>query len=312
MTRGRQSARFSSRSLIGILNLDKPLGLTSYDVVSVVRRLSGQRRVGHAGTLDPLATGVLVVCLGKATRVTEHLMSWRKVYRVCVRLGISTTTDDAEGEILSEVPVDVSRAEVEAALQQFVGQISQVPPLYSALKRNGRRLYELAREGTHVEVPPRQVDVYGLRIVDWASPLLGLDVECGQGTYVRALARDLGNALGCGAHVVSLRRLRVGLFTVQEALALQELEQVFSSGTIGRHLHPLDTAFHDLPAAQVSAEGARQLAMGQRVAEVEGPSTAVHEARAYDPGGTFVALIARDGESGAWRPRKVFVRPEDI
>ena len=156
------------------------------------------------------------------------------------------------------------------------------------------------------------MDVYSIEVVDWASPLLSLEVECGQGTYVRALARDLGAALGCGGYVVALRRLRVGLFTAQEALTLEQLEQVFSSGAIDEHLHPLDTAFYDLPALHLSADVARQLAMGQQIADVGRLSTAAGQARAYGPRGTFVALVARDGESGAWQPKKVFVRHEDI
>jgi tRNA pseudouridine55 synthase len=313
----------------GILNVDKPLGLTSHQVVAIVRKLSGQRRVGHAGTLDPLATGVLLLCLGKATRVSQYLMASPKAYRATVRLGISTTTHDAEGQITSRSEVRVQRRELEAALPLFVGHIDQVPPAYSALKRKGKRLYELARQGISVQVPARKVDVYALRLVDWAPPDLTLDVECGPGTYVRALARDLGRALECGAHLVALRRMQSGQFSVKQAASLETLEEAFAAGTASRLFHPLDAAFAHLPALHLDAGAACRLAMGQAVRDPSGVpcqaesgetlsgetlsrETPSREARAYGPGDQFVALVAREPESGSWQPRKVFVEPQDI
>jgi tRNA pseudouridine55 synthase len=297
--------------------VDKPLGLTSHAVVVTARRLSGQRKVGHAGTLDPMATGVLLVCLGKATRVSQYLMASPKAYRATVRLGISTTTHDAEGQITHQARVDVTREEVEAALRQFVGRVDQVPPAHSAIKHKGRRLYELARQGIPVQAPPRQVDVHRLHIVEWAPPSVHLDVECGPGTYVRALARDLGRALGCGAHLAGLRRTRSGQFTVERALSLGGLEEAFASATFADLLHPLDAALAHLPALCLDAEAARRLAMGQQVPDPGrgggfAPGDERTLARAYAPGGQFVALAFREQETGSWRPRKVFVAPEDI
>jgi tRNA pseudouridine55 synthase len=322
-------------ALCGILNVDKPLGLTSHEVVVAVRKLSGQRRVGHAGTLDPLATGVLLLCLGKATRVSQYLMASPKAYRATVRLGISTTTHDAEGQITSRSEVCVQRQELKAALQPFVGHVDQVPPAYSAIKRKGKRMYELARQGIPVQVPSRKVDVYALRLVDWAPPDATLDVECGPGTYIRALARDLGRALGCGAHLAALRRTQSGQFSVQQAASLDDLEGAFAAGTAVRLLYPLDAAFAQLPALYLDADAAHRLAMGQAVRasdavpgealapgqaqpgqnapdQTKSGQTWSGQARAYGPGNQFVALVSREQATAPWQPRKVFVDPQDI
>jgi tRNA pseudouridine55 synthase len=325
MTDRPTAAVVVQEALCGILNVDKPLGLTSHQVVVAVRKLSGQRRVGHAGTLDPLATGVLLLCLGKATRVSQYLMASPKAYRATVRLGISTTTHDAEGQITFRAEVCVQRRELEAALQAFIGHIDQVPPAYSAIKRKGKRMYELARQGISVQVPSRKVDVYALRLVDWAPPDVTLDVECGPGTYIRALARDLGRALGCGAHLVALRRTQSGQFSVKQAASMEALEGAFAAGTASCLFHPLDAAFARLPALHLDADAARRLAMGQAVGDpsVSAGDTLVSDqaepsqagpgqARAYGPGGQFVALVSREPDARSWRPRKVFIDPHDI
>ena len=303
--------RTLTRGLSGILNVDKPPGWTSHDVVAAVRRMARQRKVGHSGTLDPLATGVLLVCLGQATRVAEYLMRSQKTYRGAIHLGVSTTTDDAEGEITGRAEVRVKRAQAETALQGFVGHIQQVPPRYSAIKRGGKRLYDLARRGIDVDVPARPVDVYRLEIIEWAPPVVHVEVRCGPGTYIRALARDLGTTLGCGAHLAGLCRLSSGSFKLSEALGVEQLERAFAAGTGAQYLHPLDAAFFHLPALHLSLEMTRRLAMGQPVADVQG-ADADTLARAYAPGERFVALVYKDGHSGAWRPRKVFVQPEEI
>lgn len=314
-------------SLSGILNVDKPLGSSSHEVVVAIRNLSGQRKVGHAGTLDPLATGVLLACLGKATRVSQFLMDSHKTYRATLRLGISTTTHDAEGEVLARASVNVEQQEVQSALQQFVGRIDQVPPAYSAIQVGGKRLYDLARQGISVQVPSRKVDVYRLEISEWRPPTVTLMVECGPGTYVRALARDLGEALGCGAYLTGLRRTKSGQFTVDQSARLSDLEAASATGNLAGYLHPLDAAFAHLPAVHLDAESAYRLALGQAVPDPRhdavGPKdvqeeTKGQEARAYAPGGLFVALAVRDkdlaGRPGyaAWRPRKVFAEPADI
>jgi tRNA pseudouridine55 synthase len=301
----------------GILNVDKPLGYSSHEVVVVVRKLLSQDKVGHAGTLDPLATGVLLLCLGKATRVSQFLMDSHKTYRAAVRLGVSTTTHDREGEITAQSSVEVGQDEVKVALGQFVGRIDQVPPAYSAVKVGGKRLYDLARRGVIVEVSPRPVDVYALRLVDWTPPDITLEVECGAGTYVRALARDLGEALGCGAHLTALRRTRSGQFTVEQALSLKTLEAAAAAGDIARHLHPLDAAFAHLPAVHLDDEAAYRLALGQAVPDPGyGGGVVVpadhRQARAYAPGGQFVALVVRDPAASSLQPRRVFVEPAEI
>ena len=301
----------------GILNVDKPPGPTSHDVVAAVRRFSGQRRVGHAGTLDPMATGVLLVCLGRATRVSEYLMASSKTYRAAIHLGITTKTDDLDGEITGKASAEVTLREVETVLERFIGRISQVPPMYSAIKRGGKPLYKLARQGITLQVPPRPVEIHDLRIAKWTPPLLQVVVRCGPGTYIRALARDLGQALGCGAHLASLRRTQSGQFAVEQAVSLERLRKAFAAGTEIEFLHPPDVALSHLPALHLDTETARRLAMGQRV---KGPgetrwdasTSGSTQARAYGPGGQFVAVVSRDEKTGSWQPRKVFVRPEDI
>jgi tRNA pseudouridine55 synthase len=297
--------------LCGILNVDKPPGVTSHDVVVAVRRMVRQRKVGHAGTLDPMATGVLLVCLGQATRVSEYLMRSSKTYRAVVRLGISTTTDDADGEITGQSQVSVTREQVEDALQHFVGRICQVPPVYSAIKRDGKRLYELARRGIDVDVPAREVDIHWVRILEWAPSMVQFEVHCGPGTYVRALARDLGVALGCGAHLWALRRIASGSFAVADALTLDQLGQALAEGRLSRALHPLDTAFLHLPALPLDLDASHRLSMGQQVegAVADGEGSL---ARAYAPDGRLVALVAQDEHTLAWRPHKVFLQPSEI
>lgn len=295
----------------GVLNVDKPPGLTSHDVVVAVRKMARQRKVGHAGTLDPLATGVLLVCLGQATRISEYLMRTTKTYRATVRLGVSTTTHDADGEVTAEAPVSVSLEDVERALGRLVGHIQQVPPRYSAVKRDGKRLYELARQGIAVDAPPREVRIDELTVADWAPPVFQLDVRCGPGTYVRAVARDLGMALGCGAHLEALRRLSSGSFVASDAVSLPELEAAFSAEASDPFLYPMDAALGHLGAVQFSQEEARRLAMGQSVvAAVDAADETL--VRAYAPGDQFVALAYWDERAGAWRPRKVFVHPAEL
>jgi tRNA pseudouridine55 synthase len=301
----------------GILNVDKPAGLTSHDVVATVRRWSGQRKVGHAGTLDPMATGVLLVCLGSATRMSEYLVASPKTYHAGIYLGVSTTTDDAEGEVIRRAEVRVTATEIGAALQQFVGHVSQVPPVYSAIKRRGKRLYQLARQGIPVEAPAREVDIYALCLVEWTPPLASVQVHCGPGTYVRALARDLGAVLGCGAHLAALRRTQSGRFTAKEAVPVARLREAFADGTVRELLYAPDAAVADLPALYLDAETARRLAMGQQVGAGEGERRTVTgdedaRARAYGPARQFVGVVFRDRETGLWQPEKVFTRPGDI
>jgi tRNA pseudouridine55 synthase len=258
-----------------------------------------------------MATGVLLVCLGQATRVSEYLMRSTKTYRGAVHLGVSTTTDDIEGEVTETAPVTVGQAEIEATLSQFLGRILQVPPRYSAIKVRGKRMYELARQGKEVEVPARQVDIHEVRLLEWRPPVAHLEVRCGPGTYIRALARDLGQVLGCGGHLCALRRLSSGSFSALDAVGLDLLGEAASSGALEQHLHPLDAAFCDLPALHIDDEGAYCFATGQRV----GSEMQVEDgtcARAYGPDGRFIALVCWDQERLGWQPRKVFVSPDAL
>jgi len=295
--------------LSGILNVDKPPGMTSHDVVDIVRRISGQRQVGHAGTLDPMATGVLLVCLGKATRVTEYLMAGTKRYRATVVLGMVTDTYDAEGEILSSGGrTDLTRQEIEAALAGFAGRIEQVPPMYSAIKRDGQPLHRLARQGKTVERDPRPVEIDEIALLDWTAPSLVFEVGCSPGTYIRSLAHDLGQRLGSGAYLASLVRLRSGSFTLEEATSLARLEEAFQHGQEAEYLLPMDEALLEWPSMIVDADCARRIVQGQAVTG-EPPAAGeggVPLSRAYSLDGDFLAIMAYDATAGQWRPKKVF------
>jgi tRNA pseudouridine55 synthase len=285
----------------GLLLIDKPAGPTSHDVVQQVRRVSGVRRVGHAGTLDPLATGLLLVCVGRATRLLEYLLDRPKRYEAAVRLGQSTDTFDTEGSIIAEKPVSVTLPEIEEALEHFRGPIVQYAPIYSAVKQDGVPLYKLARRGQAVERPSREATIYNLELLSWQEPLLTLDVACSSGTYIRSLADDLGTALGCGGHISALRRTEVGRFSVERAVPLADL-----SGDNWRdHLLGPDTAVRHLPKVEFSTEMAERLLLGQRV-----PAAGLYDddtpARAYQQEGLFLGIVTAAGQS--WKPKKILVQ----
>lgn len=288
----------------GILNLNKPYGLTSHDVVDRIRRLAGQRQVGHAGTLDPLATGVLLVCLGRATRLAEFLMDSPKLYRAHVRLGITTDTYDAEGTVIAERPVEVSREDVERVLERFRGPILQVPPMFSALKKDGRPLYRLARRGETVDRAPRPVEIYRLDLVEWRPPDLILEVLCSPGTYIRSLAHDLGEALGCGAHLAGLVRLASGEFRLEDAVDLEGLTRE----RLAEVLLPPDVALQRFPAFRLTPAEARAIGYGQDISDRWGFSGQGEGkpplARAYGPDGALLAVLEFSGR-GTWHPKKV-------
>ncbi|MGB9723224.1 MAG: tRNA pseudouridine(55) synthase TruB [Chloroflexia bacterium] len=290
----------------GFLNLNKPAGPTSHDIVEQVRRLLHRRRVGHGGTLDPLAEGVLPIALGRATRLLPFLHEGEKVYRATVALGVSTTTYDAEGEVTATRPVPpLDRRELEAVLSSFQGEIEQVPPPFSAVRQGGRRLYRRARAGEEVQPPPRRVRIFRLTLLSWEPPHLSLEVACGGGTYIRSLAHDLGERLGCGAHLRSLVRFQVGPFRLEEALRPEELAALVARGRLEEVLLPSDTPVRHWPAVVVEESllpallSGRPLALEVRVENGE-------RVRAYGPTGRFLALLRRETESGLWRPFRVF------
>lgn len=289
----------------GFLNIAKPSGCTSHDVVNAVRRLVGQRRVGHAGTLDPLATGVLVVGAGHGTRLIEYLADTRKTYRATILLGQTTTTDDRAGDVLEERAVAVDRAAVQDALERFTGTIAQAPPAFAAVHVQGERAYVRARRGENVALAPRPVTIFRLDLLECALPRLTLEVECSTGTYIRALARDLGAALGCGAHLAALTRTRVGAFALEDAVPLHQLEGRAAEHGWDDVLLPLDWPLRHWPACRLSADEAAQVMNGMRVAA--GAVCAGQFGRAYDPQGRLLAVLrAVDAAPPLWQPVKVF------
>jgi len=295
--------------LDGIFNVAKPAGITSFGVVARLRRLSGERHVGHAGTLDPDATGVLPVCLGRATRLVEFLVNTTKTYRAVIALGAATDTYDASGRVTQRGdPSAVTRKQVEAALGAFRGAIHQTPPMYSALKHQGRPLYKLARAGLAVARPSRPVKIHRLELTNWKPPLATLEIECGKGTYIRSLAHDLGQALGCGAHLKTLTRTRCGSFGIEEAVSLEQLEAAFSEGRQGEFLHPPDTIITDLPVAIIDEADEPALRNGSPLAlDIEVIDPPSRYWRAYAADGRLLGILAYEAGTGLWRPKKVLV-----
>jgi tRNA pseudouridine55 synthase len=298
----------------GVLVIDKPRGWTSFQVVARVRRLAGEKRVGHAGTLDPLATGVLPVCLGTATRLVEYLADATKEYRASVHLGATSPTYDAEGPIQQVVPVDQlpDTATVAGALAQFRGPQQQLPPMHSAVQQGGKRLYDLARQGIEVERQPRPVTIYRLELLAYTAPVLELLVECSKGTYIRSLAHDLGETLGCGAYLAGLVRTRHGPFRLADAVTMTDLEAGATAGRLTEILRPADVLLAKWPRVDLDAEAARRVGQGQPLAypaPATGPATEADtppHLRAYSPDGTFLAVVEWDAAKRRWQPIKVF------
>ena len=288
-------------SAFGFLNVDKPAGMTSHDVVALLRRELRLRKLGHAGTLDPLATGVLALCVGPATRLSEYVMRTQKRYRAELLAGVSTDTHDAEGRIVAERdPGNLTREQVEAALSPFRGEFEQLPPMHSAVRQNGRRLYELARAGQTVERRPRRVSVQEMRLVDWAPPRFTLELACSAGTYVRSLAQDLGEALGTGAHLSALTRTASGAFRLEDAITPQQL---LEEPQWQRWLVAPDAALPHLPPVHPNADSRAHLLQG-RPGQRQAADPDVPLARAMGPDGALLAIVERAGAH--WRPRKVF------
>ncbi|MCS6908183.1 MAG: tRNA pseudouridine(55) synthase TruB [Anaerolineales bacterium] len=288
----------------GVLVVDKPIGLTSHDVVQIIRRGTGIRRAGHTGTLDPRASGVLVVLIGPAVRLSEYVAASDKRYQATIRLGSSTDTYDSEGSVTETRPWEnITEEEFNRVLQKFVGEIEQVPPPYSAVKVKGKKAYELAREGEEVELSPRIIKVYHLEVLEWAPPEVVIDVYCSSGTYVRSLANDLGRELGCGAHLIGLRRTRSGKFTLRDAIPLRKLQEAFETGTWYRYLIPAAEALSDWPMIELDADQVELVRHGHRI---PGEPNEKGWARGVSQQGDLVALLEYDAQTGEWQPRKVF------
>ncbi|MGI6084341.1 MAG: tRNA pseudouridine(55) synthase TruB [Acetivibrionales bacterium] len=291
----------------GIINVNKPSGMTSFDVVSKIRRLFGVKRVGHAGTLDPDACGVLPLCIGKATKVIEYLMEKDKAYRVGLMLGTATDTQDAAGNIVYEKPVLVPDEDIEAAIDSFLGEREQIPPMYSAVKVGGKRLYDLARKGMEVERKPRSVTFFKLKIlsIDRKSDkvIVIFDAECSKGTYMRTLCHDIGELLGCGGHMISLIRTRSGPFLLENSHTLEKIEEFKAHHKLEKALIPMDQALLKMPPVYVPQNGAIRLKNGLSV-PVEGLTSDF--ARVYHDNGEFLAIgrIIKKGNFSELRTHK--------
>ena len=290
----------------GFLNFYKPVGITSMEAVRRVKRITRQRKkVGHAGTMDPLAEGVLPICFGQATRLMEEVVSGRKRYRMTVRLGATSATYDAEGEITPVGdPAGITRAGIETALQQFIGDIDQVPPMFSAVKVDGQRLYDLARAGKEIERKARPVQIHAIAIDNLRLPNLELTVDCGRGTYMRSLAHDLGQSLGCGGYVSALAREYCGGFHAADGVTLDVLEE--TPHRWQQLIHPVDWALRDLQSLALTELQAQAIRHGQAIDAGFDPLVHGERRRAYDAEGSFLALVQYQAAIRVWQPTRVF------
>ena len=288
----------SAEGLTGILLIDKPAGWTSHDVVARARAITRQRRIGHTGTLDPMATGLLVLCLGRATRLVEYMTAHDKRYEGLIQLGVATTTDDAEGEPVErgDLP-DLDAEALSVLVDRFSGTQLQVPPAFSAVKIGGRRAYDAARAGSPLALQPRSVTVSELHLELRAPGQVAIRLRCSAGTYVRSLARDIGATLGCGGHLAALRRLGAGPFTIDQAITLERLQQLAGAARLEDVLLPLDDGVLDRAAAILSRQHCRQLATCAP-ALVDGPFQPTDLARIYSVDGEFfgVGTVRSDGQ----------------
>jgi tRNA pseudouridine55 synthase len=289
----------------GLLVVDKPIGPTSHRVVSIVRQGTGIRKVGHAGTLDPRASGVLVLCLGAATRLSEFLSTDTKRYEAVIRFGSSSETYDGEGPMVRITGAVPREDDIREVLKEFQGEIEQVPPPYSAIKLQGRKAYELARKGEEVELEPRTVTIYDLVLVEYRPPDLVLAIECSAGTYIRSIAHDLGERLTTGAHLASLRRTKAGIFTLADCVPLHALEAAMAAGTWQDYRRLAADALPDLPEIKLEGSSLEDVFNGRQIQSV---GQAEGLARGIGPDGDLVALLESTEDGLSWHPRKVFVR----
>lgn len=281
----------------GVLNINKPEGITSFDVVAGIKRVTRSKKVGHAGTLDPEASGVLLICLGKATKIVPFLMDATKEYRATLHLGITTDTLDSTGVVLHRAEeIAVTEGKIREVISSFSGEIEQVPPMFSALWHQGRRLYELAREGVEVERKPRKVWIYRLTIRSCDLPYVTFDVTCSKGTYVRTLCADIGQKLGVGGHMSSLQRLRVGDMTIEQAIPYEAVKQSDAAEILAAGLHPLDEVLKFLPVVQIGPEAERKALHGvplspREVLRCPDNFRKGDLFRGYDPGNRFLGIF---------------------
>lgn len=298
----------------GVIIIDKEPDFTSADVVAKMRGICRQKKIGHTGTLDPAATGVLPVCLGSGTKLCDLLTDKDKEYVAELLLGVETDTQDTTGRVLAEHPVDVAKEEVAAVCMSFVGDYSQVPPMYSALKVNGRRLYELAREGKEVERKARAVKIHELEILEFKMPVVKMRVVCSKGTYIRTLCADIGEKLECGGAMRSLRRTRVGMFTLEQAVTLGQLQELKDTNRLSEALYPVESCFKGCPGLHVRAEAAGLLENGNTIRPDQTSEKQIYEpgewVRFHRPNGSFAGIYAYDMAEKRYKPVKMFLEKE--
>lgn len=294
----------------GIIIIDKEPGFTSHDVVAKLRGICGQKKIGHTGTLDPAATGVLPVCLGSGTRLCDMLTDTDKEYVAELLLGVETDTQDTTGRVLATREVNVSREELRAAVFSFAGDYGQVPPMYSALKVNGKKLYELAREGKEVERKARQVKIHEIEILDCSLPVVKLRVACSKGTYIRTLCADIGARLGCGGTMQSLRRTAAGRFRLEDAVTLERVQEKKDQGRLKELILPVDLVFENCPSLHVLGEGRNRLNNGNSILPEQTAEGTVHKpgewVRFYGSDYGFAGIYAYDAGKKCYLPVKMF------
>lgn len=300
-----EDSRKLKSGISGILAVDKPSGMTSHDVVAAIRKGTGLRRIGHAGTLDPRASGVLVVLIGPAVRLSDCLICEKKGYEAVIHFGSVSDTYDGDGNVTEtgkEAPED--EEEIMDAMEAFVGDIVQVPPAYSAKKIKGRKAYEMARNGEDVHLEGQPVTVYSFDFIEYNRPELTADVVCSAGTYIRSIAHDLGEKLGCGAYLSALRRTRSGRFSLRDAVPLADLRKSFEDGTWFKYLIPAAEALDEYEEVILSMEEESFVLHGRRIAAEEGEHDSI--AKAVSEQGELIALLEFDSDTCEWQPKKVF------
>lgn len=291
------------RQVHGVLLLDKPAGFSSNQALQRAKHLFGAAKAGHTGNLDPFATGLLPLCFGEATKFSQTLLDADKVYRATLKLGMTTTTGDTEGDITNQTPVHVDQTQMESAIQMFLGEIQQLPPMHSALKHHGKPLYEYARAGIEIERKVRTVTIHSIKFEHLEGDEAEIVVACSKGTYIRVLAEDIGQSLGCGAHLIALRRLNTGGFALQHALTLEQLESM-SVEQRDAQLLPVDSLLQDLPEVELDADSAHYFRQGQAIwkSGISQPGML----RVYQPGHLFLGL-GENMQDGQIAPRRLVV-----
>ncbi len=301
----------------GILNIYKEKGYTSHDVVARLRKITGQKKIGHTGTLDPDAEGVLPVCLGKATKVCDLLTDRDKTYEAVLLLGRTTDTQDTSGTVLEEKPTEgITPEQTAACICGFEGEYDQIPPMYSALKINGRKLYELAREGKTVERKSRRVTIHRIRILEMDLPRVKMEVDCSKGTYIRTMCQDIGDRLGTGGCMERLVRTRSGRFEIGAARRLDEVAEIVQDGRLREILIPLDSVFADLPEGAVSGREAQKAFNGNPLSKkglrIQKEPEPGERYRIYDPDGHFIGIYWYDADKKRFELEKMFLDPDEI